>query len=98
MTSLRDLTFALHEYDFAQRAQSHGARSSIEVLLHAIRNLPAAEMEELRGNVERLIEKSVTRTEVALQNLGIDLDMKFPPNARSAYQTPLSRAEADKAP
>ncbi len=98
MISARKLTFTIHEYDFAQRAKSHGATGNRNVVLDAAHNLPDEEFFELRAHVQALIEKAVKRTEAALAEMGVEIDMRFPMHARSSYQGPIGKEDADKQP
>ena len=96
--SARALTFALHEHDFAVRAASYGIGSR-ETVISAVSNLPQPELEELKKTLRVLVKAAVMRTEAALRDMEVDLDMKcHPMNVRSSYKTPIGRAEADKQP
>ena len=88
MAKIEEVTLALAEHDFAMRAASHGARGGKRVLLDAIRNLPESALAGVRNAVSEAIQNEVARTELALGELGLEIDMQFPFHARSAYSDP----------
>lgn len=88
MISLEQLSLALEEYDFAKRAATYGAVGNRNVLADAIKNLPTQELNELRPHLKSLIEAAVARTEQRIVEMGVEIDMDFPPYVRSLRSEP----------
>lgn len=89
-TSLKKISQAIGEWDYAMRSSSHGAQGNRDVLLHAIRNLPSPELDKLRPLVETVIKEAVARTQTALLELGITLDEPHPLRVKASIDDPGS--------
>lgn len=88
--SLKRLSQALGEWDFAMRASSYGANGSREAIANAIKNLPTPELEIIRPFIAKNIKDAVARTSAVLLDLGVILDEPHPARIRAAIDDPGS--------
>ena len=85
--SMKKLTTALGERDFAMRASSYGAQGEHSVVARAVENLPPKELDELRPHIAAALKNAVERTTKQLIDLGLVLDDPHPARVRAAHDT-----------
>lgn len=80
--SFKELQQAVGEWDFAMIASSYGHNGTRDILAKAILNLPTEELEKLRPFLGGLIKDAVARTSAKIIEIGIVMDISFPPEIR----------------